>query len=51
MKIGNLVKHYRGELGILLEIDYSDNTVRLLWADGFDSWTFIDAVEVICLTN
>lgn len=51
MKIGDLVKHREGELGILLEIDHSDNTIRLLWTDGSDSWTFMKAVEVVCLTN
>ena len=48
MRIGDLVRHREGEMGIIMELDHSDNTVRLLWADGFDSWTFIKAVEVLC---
>ena len=51
MKIGDLVKHREGELGVIIEIDHSDNTIRLLWTDGSDSWTFMKAVEVVCLTN
>jgi len=51
MKIGDLVKHHGGDLGITVELDHSDNTVRLLWTDGSDSWTFMKAVEVVCLAN
>ena len=48
MRVGSLLKHREGDLGILIEIDHSDNSIRLLWFDGSDSWTFIKAVEVLC---
>ena len=48
MKIGDLLRHRRGDLGILLDMDHSDNTVQLLWTDGSISWTFMKAVEVVC---
>ena len=46
MRIGNLVQHRDGDLGILLEIN--DNSMFVLWADGERSWTLTISMEVIC---
>jgi uncharacterized protein YkvS len=45
MKIGDLFECEEGLIGLVLNVDESDNSVFVLWFDGMTGWEWVNIIN------